>query len=340
LLAWNREKTRQAQRTFQTLPSAALFISVGGSVGGIWTQANTRLTAANTAAASAEAAAQISGEEHVGLDAGDDAVTGPPDNLTTDQRSLPRLSGTHVDIGAYELAIAPKATSVVLNDGPGQRSMVTKAVITFDQHVTFTGSVSASFTILKNVGGASLGFTATASDAGSTTVVTLDAFTGSATDGKGSWIDGLYNLTINASTVLSSLTGHLDGNGDGFGGDNYVLTGSTGNSFFRFFGDSDGDGDVDGTDSTNFGNAFFPNYDAIFDWNHDSVVNNSDLSVVFLPKWQSARLVIDGSKSGRRWCASGEHHDGQASEVGGVGEAADRSGGHDAGRGDRGFVSA
>jgi CSLREA domain-containing protein len=36
------------------------------------------------------------------IDAGDDAVTGPPLNLTTDQRGLPRLSGEHVDIGAYE----------------------------------------------------------------------------------------------------------------------------------------------------------------------------------------------------------------------------------------------
>jgi CSLREA domain-containing protein len=36
------------------------------------------------------------------IDAGDDAVTGPPLSLTTDQRGLPRLSGAHVDIGAYE----------------------------------------------------------------------------------------------------------------------------------------------------------------------------------------------------------------------------------------------
>jgi hypothetical protein len=36
------------------------------------------------------------------IDAGDDVVTGPPLNLTTDQRGLPRLSGAHVDIGAYE----------------------------------------------------------------------------------------------------------------------------------------------------------------------------------------------------------------------------------------------
>ena len=30
------------------------------------------------------------------------AVTVPPNNLTTDQRGLPRLAGAHVDIGAYE----------------------------------------------------------------------------------------------------------------------------------------------------------------------------------------------------------------------------------------------
>jgi Flp pilus assembly pilin Flp len=37
---------------FVCLASAALFISAGGSVGGIWTQANTQLTTANAAAAS------------------------------------------------------------------------------------------------------------------------------------------------------------------------------------------------------------------------------------------------------------------------------------------------
>ncbi|MFI5365855.1 MAG: choice-of-anchor Q domain-containing protein [Candidatus Binatia bacterium] len=36
------------------------------------------------------------------IDAGDDAVTGAPLNLTTDQRGLPRKAGMHVDIGAYE----------------------------------------------------------------------------------------------------------------------------------------------------------------------------------------------------------------------------------------------
>src|SRR5438105_4239850 len=37
------------------------------------------------------------------IDAGDDAVTGPPLNLATDQLGLPRLSRAHVDIGTYEV---------------------------------------------------------------------------------------------------------------------------------------------------------------------------------------------------------------------------------------------
>ncbi len=37
---------------FVCLASAALFISAGGSVGGIWNQANSRLTQANSSAAS------------------------------------------------------------------------------------------------------------------------------------------------------------------------------------------------------------------------------------------------------------------------------------------------
>jgi len=37
---------------FVCLAAAATFISAGGSVGGIWTQATSRLTSANAAAAS------------------------------------------------------------------------------------------------------------------------------------------------------------------------------------------------------------------------------------------------------------------------------------------------
>ncbi len=44
------------------------------------------------------------------IDAGDNSVLGPPNNLTGDQRGEPRLSGMHVDIGAYELQATPPPT--------------------------------------------------------------------------------------------------------------------------------------------------------------------------------------------------------------------------------------
>jgi CSLREA domain-containing protein len=54
------------------------------------------------------------------IDAGDDAVTGPPFDLATDQRGLPRKWGLHVDIGAYEAQEATVLTCVGDCDGNGQ----------------------------------------------------------------------------------------------------------------------------------------------------------------------------------------------------------------------------
>ncbi|MEJ2509905.1 MAG: choice-of-anchor Q domain-containing protein, partial [Gammaproteobacteria bacterium] len=47
------------------------------------------------------------------LDAGDDSVT---DFLSTDQRGNPRLSGTHVDIGAVEVQVVPPDHRPFLTD--------------------------------------------------------------------------------------------------------------------------------------------------------------------------------------------------------------------------------
>ena len=48
------------------------------------------------------------------LDAGDDAATLPPLNLTTDQRGSPRLMGSHVDIGAFEFGAVADTTPPVV----------------------------------------------------------------------------------------------------------------------------------------------------------------------------------------------------------------------------------
>jgi len=58
------------------------------------------------------------------IDAGDDSLLGPPENLTTDQRGSPRLSGAHVDIGAFEydgmlngVVLSPLLTDIVATTG-------------------------------------------------------------------------------------------------------------------------------------------------------------------------------------------------------------------------------
>ena len=54
------------------------------------------------------------------IDAGDDSVTAPPLNLSTDQRGRPRKWGLHVDIGAYEAQQATTPMCVGDCDGHGQ----------------------------------------------------------------------------------------------------------------------------------------------------------------------------------------------------------------------------
>jgi hypothetical protein len=68
------------------------------------------------------------------LDAGDDALLAAPFNLTTDQRGLPRKSGAHMDIGAFELQSVVLAGTKKLGNGAFQFG--------------FAGTPGASFTVL------------------------------------------------------------------------------------------------------------------------------------------------------------------------------------------------
>jgi len=54
----------------------------------------------------------------VAIDAGDDTVVDPPNNLSIDQRGYPRMSSSHVDIGAFEVATACCASGPQGPPGP------------------------------------------------------------------------------------------------------------------------------------------------------------------------------------------------------------------------------
>jgi len=74
----------------------------------------------------------------------------------------------------------------------------------------------------------------------------------------------------------------LDGNGDGSGGDDYVLADggtTTGNQLFRLFGDATGDRTVNAADLTLFRNVFGAlTTDITFDFDLSQVINATDLT--------------------------------------------------------------
>lgn len=117
--------------------------------------------------------------------------------------------------------------------------------------------------------------------------------TGPAGSSRGnSLADGNYVLTINPAKVHQADGQTLTGNNK-FGAD------SAGNykpadKFFRMFGDSDGDGDVDGTDTVAFRRAIL-NYDASLDWDGGGAVifNSTD------PNSDSNKFAANSSKKRR-----------------------------------------
>jgi hypothetical protein len=144
----------------------------------------------------------------------------------------------------------PKVTSVQINDGKSQRSVVKSLTITFDQPVFFSGNPAAAFTLTRNdQPGTPVGLAANVTT-GVVTTVTL-TFSGSLTAG-GSLTDGNYTLSIDATQVKNIAA--LDGNGDGTAGDAFVTAPGT---IFRLYGDSNGDRRVDNYDFLAFRMAMF-----------------------------------------------------------------------------------
>jgi hypothetical protein len=169
------------------------------------------------------------------------------------------------------LAGAPqKVESIVLNDGSAQRSMVTSLTVTFDRVVTIDPGAFE----LRRQDGSSVGLNVATSVAGGRTVAVL-TFTGPDVVG-GSLADGNYALTVRGELVHDRFGRSLDGDGDGTPG------GDRSDAFFRLYGDSDGDRDVDLLDLGRFLSTFGrrrgdPRYLAYLDFNDDGRVGLLDL---------------------------------------------------------------
>ncbi len=163
-----------------------------------------------------------------------------------------------------------RVASVVVNDGSAQRSMVNSLTVTFSTVVRLD---PGAFELARQGGGVTdLNVAEAIVDGQSVDTLT---FVGAGIIG-GSLADGHYTLTIHGNLVHDSFGQALDGAGTGVAGSDHV------ESFFRLFGDSDGDGHVKGRDLLRFLGAFGsrkgdPDYLWYFDYDGNGRVDLGDL---------------------------------------------------------------
>jgi hypothetical protein len=139
----------------------------------------------------------------------------------------------------------PTITEVVTDVGSPQRSMVRSHTVTFSGLVDID---PGAFELRRQEGGA-VSLSVARSDVAGRTQVVL-TYTGPEIIG-GSLSDGNYTLIIHGDMVRDRSSGvKLDGDGDGVAG------GDRSETFFRLFGDTDGDRDVDNLDYARFRSTF------------------------------------------------------------------------------------
>jgi uncharacterized delta-60 repeat protein len=170
----------------------------------------------------------------------------------------------------------PTVTGAVLNGtsaalAGAQRSMVDSLAYTFDHAVSvgagaFTIALHQNVTV-NGVSGQAVGTLPTliwsSPDGGLTWVVT---FSGAGVV-NGSIADGVYDVTLSAAAVTDAV--------------GQALATNRTDTFFRLYGDTNGDGTVNNSDAFQFKSSFLHSagdaaYLASLDYNGDGTVNNSD----------------------------------------------------------------
>lgn len=207
------------------------------------------------------------------------------------------IGGDGTDIGAVEnipaVAPPPTITSIKIDTGTGQRSLIRSIVVTFSENIDFVSTPAAAFDLQRLVasvspgptGAVTLAFLPVTGPTSSVTITFNDPAMAPTTGSVKSLIDGLYQLTIVANQIKSSANGQfLDGDGNGTGGDNASV------SFHRLFGDVrgssttdfNGNGFTDNVDLVQFraangSDSTQVNYDEALDYNGDGFIDNLDL---------------------------------------------------------------
>jgi hypothetical protein len=171
----------------------------------------------------------------------------------------------------------PHVEQVLVNDGHAQRSKITSLTVTFDAPL----NIEPNAFELRRIGArkpVDLRIALTEVDGHSVARLTFK-------NGRdvqfGSLANGAYILTIRGERLRDAAGRLLDGDDDGVAGGNYR------EEFVRLFGDTDGDGDVDGGDKTVFSKAYNkrshqPGYLWYLDYNANGRIWAEDLALFLL----------------------------------------------------------
>ena len=201
--------------------------------------------------------------------------------------AAPLGSDWEISVGANEVRLTlvdlAEVGAVIMTDGSNasQRSSITQIDVQFDRAVDID---AGAFQLSKTgVGGGIVDTVFTLSvDTEGNTIATL-AFSGTLTQGaKHALVDGNYQLLIDPTKVRTAGTSvSMDGNSDGLQGGAYTIGNAESDAFFAFFGDSDGDRDVDAQDYGRFGLSFQKSegdagYNAALDSDGDGDVDGQD----------------------------------------------------------------
>lgn len=193
---------------------------------------------------------------------------------------------TDGEVEDYRVSIIspPEVDSVVINDGTPGRSQITSLTVTFNTEVDLD-LLQTAFTVTNketNVEVGSINVDALNSGGVTTAVLTFAGAQTIPRAGVGaagnSLADGNYRLTIDATKIRVGLYVEMAAD--------YIFGGanpgdSNNDAFFRLYGDSDGDRDVDGQDYGRFGLTFLKQstdagFNAELDFDGDGDVDGQD----------------------------------------------------------------
>ena len=172
-----------------------------------------------------------------------------------------------------------ESTILVVGGGETQRSTLDRFVVEFDGIVTLG---TTPFEVIKRgADGGSVDVSATVDDSSGSSIVTL-TFGGDFAEASGSLVDGNYQLTIFGDQIQTLNGQDFDADSDGVAGGDLVFGDSETDNFFRLYGDSDGNRNVNVLDLLAFRQSFLKGvgddeYESGFDSNGDGNINVLDL---------------------------------------------------------------